>query len=627
MATINNSNSRKPTWLTAYLILFVVLLIGFLLLRSSAWTSSKYLHTVIEGIATLLASIIGVIALIRFYSKRTNLYLFIGTGFIGTALLDGYHAIVTSEQFDDYFKTLNEYLIPWSWLASRVFLGAFMLFAVLTERRVSRTGAMGQISEWTVYVLTGVFTLVCFAFFAFARLGSAYPHNFLLAEPPTFRPQEFIAGVLLALALIGFLRRGEWQHNAFQHWLVISLIVGVMSQIVFMAFSGKFMVLPPAERTPFDAMFDAAHLLKVVSYACVLTGLLISMYSLFRQAEESMQTIRDTNESLQAVNEELAHEIDEREKAQAAIKQSADDLKQTVATERKARKQIEKLLVAIGEAVQRLTASSQEILATTSQQAVGAQEQAAAVSQTVATADEVSRTAEQSAERAREVADAAQRAEEIGKTGRQSVEDSVTAMNDVKEQVASIAANILSLAERAHEIGEITTTVNDIAEQTNMLALNAAVEASRAGEHGKGFAVVASEVKSLADQAKKATAEVRQILGEIQQATNSAVFATEQGTKSVTTAGEVIGQTGETIATLSQTLAQSARSASQISASSGQQATGIAQLNQAMKNIDKVTKENALAISQLEQSAQNLDALSKKLVDLVAEQDSAPGEP
>ncbi len=37
--------------------------------------------------------------------------------------------------------------------------------------------------------------------------------------------------------------------------------------------------------------FDGAHLLKKVSYVCVVTGLLISMYPSFRQAEEGKTTL------------------------------------------------------------------------------------------------------------------------------------------------------------------------------------------------------------------------------------------------------------------------------------------------------------------------------------------------
>ena len=39
--------------------------------------------------------IVGATALVRFYSKKDNTFLFIGAGFLGTAFLDGYHTVVT----------------------------------------------------------------------------------------------------------------------------------------------------------------------------------------------------------------------------------------------------------------------------------------------------------------------------------------------------------------------------------------------------------------------------------------------------------------------------------------------------------------------------------------------------
>jgi methyl-accepting chemotaxis protein len=139
-------------------------------------------------------------------------------------------------------------------------------------------------------------------------------------------------------------------------------------------------------------------------------------------------------------------------------------------------------LESIRASINQLSSAGSEILASTTQQAAGAQEQAAAVAQTVATVDQVTQTADQSAQRAKGVADLVQRTLEVGKTGRKVMEDSLVAMDQVKEQVESTAANILALAEQAQAIGEIIATVTDIAEQTNLLALNAAIEASRAGE-------------------------------------------------------------------------------------------------------------------------------------------------
>jgi PAS domain S-box-containing protein len=284
------------------------------------------------------------------------------------------------------------------------------------------------------------------------------------------------------------------------------------------------------------------------------------------------------------------------------------------------RKQLEEeraKLLDVRDVVNQLSSASAQIRASTAQQAAGAEEQAAAVSQTVATVTEVTQTSQQAAQRARTVGEAVHRNLEIGKAGRRAIEESIAAKHRVQEQMEATAENILELAEKAQAIGEIIAAVNDIAEQTNLLALNAAIEAARAGEQGKGFAVVAAEVKSLADQAKKATVQVRQILGDIQKATNTAVLSTEEVSKGVASAIKLGTQAGETITALTEALADTAQAAAQIVASAGQQATGMAQIDQAMKNIDQVTRQNLAAIRQTEDTAQNLNALGTRLAGLV----------
>ena len=99
---------------------------------------------------------------------------------------------------------------------------------------------------------------------------------------------------------------------------------------------------------------------------------------------------------------------------------------------------------------------------------------------------------------------------------------------------------------------------------------------------------------------------------------NTAVLSTEKGTGSVTKAAEVVGKTGLTIKTLEEMLGNSARSATQIAASASQQATGVIQLNEAIKNIDRVTRQNVEAIRQIEDSAHSLNTLSNELAGLTS---------
>jgi methyl-accepting chemotaxis protein len=270
----------------------------------------------------------------------------------------------------------------------------------------------------------------------------------------------------------------------------------------------------------------------------------------------------------------------------------------------------------VRDAVLHLSSASRQILSSTEAQTGGVQQQAAAVSETVTTVHEITRTAEQAAQKARGVGAAVGRTVQIGQDGRRAVQESVEAMADVQKHMDAITAAVNELAEHARAIGRIISQANDFAEETNVLALNAAIEAARAGESARGFGVVAREVKALAGRSKGATADVRRILLDIQKATRQAVQAAAQGGLSVQTAARVIRRAGERIDGLAGTLEETGHSAEQIVASAGQHAAGMAQVNQAMQDIENVITGHAAAIRQVEQAARNLHTLSNQLAGL-----------
>jgi methyl-accepting chemotaxis protein len=277
----------------------------------------------------------------------------------------------------------------------------------------------------------------------------------------------------------------------------------------------------------------------------------------------------------------------------------------------------ETLLKATREAIQHLSSATAELLAATAQQGSGAQQQAAAIAETATTAEEIAQTATQSAERSQNVANVSQSAADNAAAGKRAADDIVRKINDLKERVAGMAQSIITLSQHAQSIGELNAAVGEIAEQSNILALNAAIEASRAGEHGRGFAVVAEEVRGLAEQSKKATRSVRTLLGDMQRETNRAVIITEEGTKSADSAVRAANDNGRIFTDLTRSVGDAAQAALQVAASASQQALGVTQIQQAMRDINQVTAQSLASTRQIESASQDLNQLSTRLRDMV----------
>jgi methyl-accepting chemotaxis protein len=277
-------------------------------------------------------------------------------------------------------------------------------------------------------------------------------------------------------------------------------------------------------------------------------------------------------------------------------------------------------------AAQALGRSSAEILTSSTHQGESATRQAASVSETGATVAELRETFKQAAERAQAVIDLAKRSEESTSTGKRAVEQSVTAMESIRDQVLEIRKTMMGLVERTNQIGTIIDAVNDLAEQSNVLALNAAIEAAKAGEQGRGFAVVAREVRSLAERSKDSTAQVRAILSDIEKASRDALAVIEEGTRKTEAGMELASRAGESIQLLDGAIGESSTAAKQIAASTRQQAVGVEQIWQAMRDIDRAVNESASGIRQLEVASKQMKELSDQMTQLVAQYQVAVGE-
>ena len=152
----------------------------------------------------------------------------------------------------------------------------------------------------------------------------------------------------------------------------------------------------------------------------------------------------------------------------------------------------------------------------------------------------------------------------------------------------------------SQQIADIITVIDSIAFQTSILALNAAVEAARAGEQGRGFAVVAGEVRTLAQRSAEAAKEIKALI-------STSVQRVEQGTQLVDKAGATMADIVSAISRVTDLMAE-------ISAASQEQSQGVAQVGEAVTQMDQTTQQNAALV---EESAAAAGALRKQAQDLV----------
>ncbi|CAM4165929.1 methyl-accepting chemotaxis protein [Comamonas aquatilis] len=214
------------------------------------------------------------------------------------------------------------------------------------------------------------------------------------------------------------------------------------------------------------------------------------------------------------------------------------------------------------------------------------EEQASALEQTAASMEQLGTTVNQNADNARAANQLAVNASQVAAQGGAVVAQVVDTMKGINHS--------------SHQIADIISVIDSIAFQTNILALNAAVEAARAGEQGRGFAVVASEVRTLAQRSAEAAKAIKGLI-------STSVERVEQGTQLVDKAGTTMAEIVSAIRRVTDIMGE-------ISAASSEQSQGVAQVGEAVTQMDQSTQQNAALV---EQSAAAAGALRKQAQDLV----------
>lgn len=260
---------------------------------------------------------------------------------------------------------------------------------------------------------------------------------------------------------------------------------------------------------------------------------------------------------------------------------------------RRANTQLVDSVAEVRESSLKLTEISGTIDAASQNIAQGASEQAASMEETSAMLKEIS-------EKTKRNADTVSAAQKL--------------MHDTGKIVTATSASLKGLRSSMGEVDEaslktarIVQTIDAIAFQTNLLALNAAVEAARAGEAGVGFAVVADEVRNLARKSAEASQNTQDIIA--------------SSVENIRKSREFAVSSDEAFTAFVEANSQLARQLKLIGESSEEQTRGIAEVEQAVDNMNIIIQTNAASAQKTAAVSTELIAMSDQIAKFVQKLD------
>lgn len=233
--------------------------------------------------------------------------------------------------------------------------------------------------------------------------------------------------------------------------------------------------------------------------------------------------------------------------------------------------------------------------------------------------DALSGQMQEALEQCQQVMGAATEAEHQAQAGRSIIQDTLTGLSRLADEVELAGEAVHLLETQTEQIGQVLEVIGSIAEQTNLLALNAAIEAARAGESGRGFAVVADEVRQLASRTQVATGDIREQIVRLQAEARQAAQRMEAGRAQARAGVVAAGGAGAALDGIVGTVESLSAAAQGLVEVSRRQEGRMQELNVQIVVMAESTDASAHDVELLEASGQTLQALSTRLQELVVE--------
>jgi methyl-accepting chemotaxis protein len=313
-----------------------------------------------------------------------------------------------------------------------------------------------------------------------------------------------------------------------------------------------------------------------------------------------------------------AEDIAEGDLTRTITVDGTDEAGRLLAAMLKMQSKLRDTLQRISGSATQLASAAEELNAVTDESARGLSQQNNEIEQAATAVNQMTSAVEEVARNAVSTSEASKNATTSASDGRDLVQETVSAIERMSNDVQSTSTLIGNLADESRDIGKVLDVIRGLADQTNLLALNAAIEAARAGEAGRGFAVVADEVRALAHRTQQSTSEIERMIGSIQGGTEQAVNSMRSSTERAESTLNIAKGAGLALDTINSAVVEINERNLVIASAAEEQAQVAREVDRNLVNIRDLSTQSATGANQTSAASNELSRLAVDLNGMVA---------